>query len=131
MKRTTRLTRESSNAVSYIFSNWKLLLLLLLFTAGVMSGAVTIKSMSNDTVNSFKDIFYNYITARSTQSVIKTFGTSFLMSFAYALCAFAAGLCAVGLPIIVTIPFFNGLGLGMLCGYLYGSAGLKGIGSCL
>lgn len=115
-----------------ILSGWKLILLTAFFTAGMAFGAVLVKSSADhEWLEHLLDLLREYSLLRSTQSLFTTMCNSMLANLLYLVIAFAAGLCAVGLPLLMLLPFIRGLGLGAVFGYLYSVQALAGVGYCL
>ena len=111
--------------------NWKVLIMLILFTVGMVLGAVIIKNNNNAVISAFTDIFKTYITARKSQSIMANFLNSLSVNSIFLLSAFVLGLCAVGIPLISVLPVIKGLGMGMLSGYMYSKFALSGLGYCV
>ncbi len=115
-----------------ILSGWKLILLTAFFTAGMAFGAVLVKSSADhEWLEKLLDLLQEYSLLRSTQSLFATICNSMLANMLYLAGAFAAGLCAIGLPLLMLLPFIRGLGLGAVFGYLYSAQSLAGVGYCL
>ena len=111
--------------------NWKLLILASLFIAGMVFGAAAAKTSNGELIHKLTETFINYTQLRITQGIFANFCNSLISVFVYLIIVYVSGLCAVGIPFISAVPFFRGLGLGMICGYLYKTYELTGIGYCL
>lgn len=133
-KTSRRLAATSRKTMEGISSNWRLLLLLFLFTAGMVAGASYLRS-GQETENSYApkilELLENYRTARATQSMLATFSNSMLSSALLLLLSYTCGLCAIGMPVICSIPIVKGIGTGLISGYFYSQFTLKGLGYSL
>lgn len=115
-----------------IASGWKLILLTALFTAGMAFGAVLVKSSADhEWLEKMLNLLQEYSTMRSSQSLFATMCNSLFANLIYLAVAFTAGLCAMGLPFLMLLPFIRGLGMGAVFGYLYSTKALMGVGYCL
>lgn len=110
---------------------WKLVTLISIFMAGMIIGAISAKHTDNDINARLVTMFSDFAMIRHTQSIFETFCNSFAVYFAFLFVAFASGLCAIGIPIIATIPLIRGIGIGMVSGYLYSTYALSGAGYCI
>ncbi|MCL2509029.1 MAG: stage II sporulation protein M [Oscillospiraceae bacterium] len=118
----------SRNFFESLASNRRVLLLTLIFAAGMLIGAGVVRSNADSLIVKLLTLFNNYREVKEAQSIIVNFCNSFINSFIYLLVVYCAGLCAVGTPLIYAVPMIRGLGLGIISGYLYNAYALKGVG---
>lgn len=105
-------------------------LLLGLFLFGMIYGVLLIRG--GDGVSGQLDFLVSeYTLELQNQGLLRSFVSSFGSVFSFVLTAYLLGFCAIGLPLILVIPFFKGLGLGAFMGYLYVTQGFQGVGYCL
>lgn len=124
--------KEYGNGViTSLKKNRRILIMMLLFAAGMIIGAVSLKRADSYLSGAFSDMFSVYIRSRCSQSLGMNFINSLALNAAFMLAAFVFGLCAVGLPLICILPIIRGVGIGMLSGYLYSNFALRGLGYCV
>ncbi|NMP38161.1 MAG: hypothetical protein GX051_08630 [Clostridiales bacterium] len=126
-----RISNTAKGFLKGAADNWKLLVLASLFIAGMVFGAAAAKTSGSELIQKLTLTFINYTKLRITQGMFANFCNSFISVIVYLIAVFISGLCAVGLPFIGAVPLFRGLGLGLMCGYLYRAYELTGIGYCL
>lgn len=129
--RTNNLQEAASRTLKDIFANWQLLLLLALFTIGMVCGAALLQNESFPYTQQIVTIAENYREAKETLALFTTFCNALLSACVYILVAYFSGLCALGIPFTLAVPFIKGLGLGVISGYFYSTFALKGLGYCL
>lgn len=110
--------------------NASLFLTLLIFFLGMIYGVLLCRG-GEDVYDSLQFLVGEYSRGMPQQSILQTFLYSFGSVFFFLLVAYLLGFCSIGLPLILLIPLFQGLGLGSFMGYLYFTQGLHGIGYCL
>ena len=99
-----------------------------LFFLGMVYGVLLFKSGS---ISGWLQFFVGEYTAGlSRQSVLQSFTSAFGAAFLFLLAPYLLGYSAVGIPFVLLIPFFKGLGLGGFMAYLYIGQGLRGFGYC-
>lgn len=124
--------KEYGNGViTSLKKNRRILIMMLLFAAGMIIGAVSLKRADSYLSGAFSDMFSVYIRSKSSQSLGMNFINSLAVNAAFMLAVFVFGLCAVGLPLICILPIIRGVGIGILSGYLYSNFALRGLGYCV
>ena len=124
--------KEYGNGViTSLKKNRRILIMMLLFAAGMIIGAVSLKRADSYLSGAFSDMFSVYIRSKGSQSLGMNFINSLAVNAAFMLAVFVFGLCAVGLPLICILPIIRGVGIGMLSGYLYSNFALRGLGYCV
>lgn len=99
-----------------------------LFLAGVLVGALFLKTVNTETLKSLSVLVEKFAAARGEQDMLSTFISSFTSTALMLGVLFICGFCAVAQPLIVLLPFFRGLGFGYQAGYLYAQNGFMGMG---
>ena len=123
--------KEYGNGViTSLKKNRRILIMMLLFAAGMIIGALSLKKADSYLSGAFSDMFSVYIRSKSSQSLGMNFINSLAVNAAFMLAVFVFGLCAVGLPLICILPIIRGVGIGML-DYLYSNCALRGLGYCV
>ncbi len=119
----TRLYEYSTQ----IIRNWRVMLLLVIFASGVMFGA---KLASGGSGAGFASYAEEYIEKRTESSVLTVFLRSFFLNSGIIAAGMISGLCAVGMPLICILPCIKGISAGLICGYMYRTFAIKGLGYC-
>ncbi len=130
-KRTNFNNKYLSHYLNIIVENRRNLIMVALFTVGMLLGATIIKDGSSPFTAKLIELFDRYRELRSQQSVFSNFCGSMLTSIVFMSVTFILGLCAIGTPFIGCIPLIRGLGLGMISGHLYSAYALSGLGYSL
>lgn len=107
--------------------NWELVLLALVFLAGMAVGAVYARNADTQALERMDFLFAGNFKARLTASFLSIFTASFASAFLFVFACFLCGLSMWGVLLIPFIPFFRGFGLGLTSGYLYAAYGGLGI----
>ena len=93
--------KEYGNGViTSLKKNRRILIMMLLFAAGMIIGAVSLKRADSYLSGAFSDMFSVYIRSKGSQSLGMNFINSLAVNAAIMLAVFVFGLCAVGLPLI-------------------------------
>lgn len=128
IKATSEYTRKSS---AILKKNWKILMLLILFTLGMLLGTYLVKQDNKFVLELLPNLFKNYINSKECGSIAVNFISSLSVNFFFLIFSFILGLCVIGIPFIAMIPFLKGVGIGMLCGYMYLKYTFGGLGYCV
>ena len=94
-------------AIKEIFENSRLIVLVLLFASGIIAGALAVK---NDVglISETEELIMDFAMQKAGQGVLQNFKYSILI-----------------------VPFFKGLGMGAVSGYLYSAYKFMGLGYSL
>lgn len=113
-----------------ILKNRSILLyaLMILFSFGMIYGALLVKYDSSDVIEGVSIITNGYKSIQAEQPIFKTFINTFCASMLLVIVPYLCGYSAIGQIGALLLPFFHGLGLGCTLGYLYQNYGFKGIG---
>lgn len=125
-----RMTQQKIRSGRDPISKPNLLLIVLatLFISGLVIGALCVRTAGNDILDKMLRMFQNYAQVRSQQSLFQNFGSSFIAGIFCILSLYLLGLTAWGAPVILCIPVFDGMGIGMTSGALYTDYGWAGFG---
>ncbi|MDR0884071.1 MAG: hypothetical protein LBN05_05655 [Oscillospiraceae bacterium] len=125
-RRRADIGRYISDTLHTAVENRRLLLLWGLFAAGMLVGA-RLSRGEGAVAAQCAALFDVWLDARAAQDFMRVFISALLTAATYQLVAMLLGLSAVGLPLIGCIPLVRGLGMGVLCGILYVTFGLRGL----
>ena len=124
--------KEYGNGViTSLKKNRRILIMMLLFAAGMIIGALSLKKADSYLSGAFSDMFSVYIRSKSSQSLGMNFINSLAVNASCMLAGLVVGLGAFGLPLIWILCRRRCVGMGMLCGYLYSNFALRGLGYCV
>lgn len=114
---------------TFVADNQLLLLFLSLLLIGTAGGSAlldTVGTQNGETLS-----LKLSAVAPSFHPILSAWAQSMLMPTVLVITLFLAGLTAFGVPVIVAVPLFLGLGIGMTQGFYY-AQGLSGMGlACL
>ena len=110
--------------------NWLLFLLIGLFFVGLLLGSLSVKKGDNLISDYVIKFYTSYLTDKSSFSLPMIFISSFFLSATSVIVSFFTGLCALGVPFVICVPFISGNIIGIISGYLYETYLLKGLGYC-
>ena len=110
--------------------NWLLFLLIGLFFIGLLLGSLSVKNGANLISDYVIKFYTSYLTDKSSFSLPMIFISSFFLSSTSVIISFFTGLCALGVPFIICVPFASGSIIGIISGFLYETYLLKGLGYC-
>ena len=115
------------NFFEWLKKNATLLLFAMLILIGMAIGSTFRGSFSN-----ISYLFQSFILDKqSGASYFQMFSSSFSIISILLLVTYLLGLSSFGLPVILAIPIFRGIGLGMSIGTVYNQFGLVGISACV
>ncbi len=121
---------RATDLIKTIRENGLILILLVIFTSGIIFGTTVIKNNSL-VVDRAVSLISDYVTLRGNQSVFECACNSFVSNLLFLIVLYIFGLCAVGLPVIMSAPFIKGAGLGLISAFFYTTYGLNGLGHCI
>ena len=108
------------------FENYRIFLLIVMFAVGLISGASLISSEFEITsklsllIDSFNKI-------RAEQGIVANFCNSLTVNMIFISINLFLAFSLIGNPIILCLPYFKGIGIGVISGYLYNAYKLLGI----
>lgn len=109
-------------------ANGLLIVLTTLFISGLVVGALCVRTAGGEVLGKMAQLFQNYTQVRAQQSMFQNFSNSFIAGAIGILLLYLLGLTAWGTPLILCIPAFEGMGIGMTSGTLYADYGWPGFG---
>ena len=110
--------------------NWIMLILVTLFFIGLIFGSFSVKNNNSFLTSIITELYSAYLSQKDTFSSVIIFMYTFLLSMTAVVISFFTGLCALGIPFIVLVPFVSGAVIGTISGFVYETYLLKGLGYC-
>jgi len=122
-----RMNRQWINrTTAYLSENIRFVVLSLILLLGILVGALLIRnSLLTDSFDPLT-LVSRYIDARSAGGIVGVYFQSFFSSFIYLVILYFSGLFLFGIVPCMLIPWMRGLGIGVICGYLYSVHGMQG-----
>lgn len=114
--------------IKEIFENSRLYLLLAFFICGVLIGSIAIKNTDSIIINEIRSIVDSYKALRMQEGLTNSFLFSLTINLVFVILSVFLGFSLIGYPLIMWIPFARGLGIGVVCGYLYSEFKFAGLG---
>jgi len=105
----------------------RLLLLALLFLLGTACGALAAVRIGGEDASLAKGALRIYLQTHPTLSMQDRFMQTMLPNLALLGVVFFSGFCAVAEPILLFLPFFKGLGFGMITSFLLQQSGISAV----
>lgn len=113
-----------------MLANSRIYILSAIFAAGIIIGASTVKS-DLFVVEKLVSLIDSYTLLKSGQGIIYNFCNSLSISGLFIGAGLFLGFSLIGYPFIMWLPLLRGMGLGVVCGYLYSTYKLIGLGYSL
>ncbi len=107
------------------------IILFSLFLCGIIIGAFVIKNCNDDVKNAFCTLLRNYISAKSDCGFLACFSGTVVFLVLFVVVVFLLGMCAVGTPLVWSVPIIFGLICSGYVSLMLISYGLKGILYCV
>lgn len=120
----------NGKALSKIFENSKIYFLSAMLISGIIIGASVIKN-SSELSSMVSEIAEEFVKARDGKGIIGNFIDSLKVSISFNAATVFMGFSLIGYPLIIWLPFFRGLGLGAVTGYMYSIYKISGLGYCV
>lgn len=119
----------NGKVIKKMLENSRIYFFAALFAAGIFLGAFLLKS---DTYLSTKIISLaeQFSFSRNQQGITDNFIDSLAVNLLFNGLSLFLAFSLVGYPLLIWMPFFRGMGLGALSGYLYSAYKLMGLGYC-
>lgn len=117
----------NGKAIKKLLENSKIYFLSAFFAIGIIIGASAIKGDSV-IISKIDELIDSYTLIKSGQGIVENFSNSLAVSGAFIFVNAFLGFSLIGYPFIIWLPFFRGLGLGAVSGYLYSVYKLTGLG---
>ncbi len=109
------------------FENSGIYFLIIMFIIGLLSGASAINS-DIEITNNVSSLIAEYTKVRAEQGIVNNFCNSLTVNAIFICFNIFLGFSLIGYPFLICLPFFKGLGTGLVCGYLYYTYKLIGFG---
>lgn len=119
----------NGKSIKKLFENSRTILLGIMFSAGILFGAMSVNSGSIIAENAGK-FAETYILNKSGQGITDNFFNSLISNLVFMVSNLFLSFSLVGYPLLFSVPYLKGLGTGILCGYLYSVYGFSGFGYC-
>ncbi len=126
------MSRSKSNYKVYngkkikeLFKNSRVFMLTLLFAIGIIIGAMCTET------NIIKELnihIKSYMITKAGQGILELFCNSMISNIVFMGLTVFLAFSLIGYPLIIWIPFLKGLGLGVVCGFMYVNYKLSGFG---
>lgn len=130
MKASTLNIHSLHQKAKSFYSNRNIIILVLLFLAGLIYGAFAVKSQNSFLYSKIMPLYMSYVKSKSNLSDLNIFFTTLLLNSSIIVSAYFTGLCAIGIPFVAMLPAVSGIFIGSVSGYIYQTYMLKGLGYC-
>lgn len=111
--------------------DYETIILFTLFLCGVILGVLIIKNGSDELNNFIGSCISNYISAKNTCGYLMCFSGLLAVLLLFLFLDFLFGLCAVGTPMVWSVPIFFGITCGCCVSSMFNIYGLKGLLYCV
>ncbi len=120
----------NGKAIKKMLEDSRIYFLTALFIIGLVSGVTAVKNNSilNEKISLLIDSFS---ILKSEQGIVQNFINSICISGIFMLINTFFGFSLIGYPFLIFLPLLRGMGIGAVCGYLYGTYKLLGLGYCV
>lgn len=120
----------NGKSLKNLFEHSRTLMLTVLFSAGIIVGAVMLdkEAFISDKIQGFIN---DALLIKSGQGISDIFFNSLLSNGIFLAINLFLAFSLIGYPLIIWIPFLKGLGTGAVIGYLYSLYGFSGFGYCV
>lgn len=116
------------NLSDWLAEQQALIILVILLTAGVISGSLYTIKENESFLTVISKLFKECYIVRTESSFLQLFFRSLQSELLFFIPAFLFGTCALGAPAVFSVSFLRGLGLGILTSVIYQNYGLTGLG---
>lgn len=123
MNRIRQITLTKTR--TFFQENWKVLLLFCLLLIGIFIGAGQVASGSSK--DQIRLLSESYSAAREGKAFFSVFISSLASALPFVFFVLISGFSLIGMPFILVVPMFYGLGYGVVSGYIYAENGLQGL----
>lgn len=117
----------NGKSIKKILENSRIYFMTAFFALGMLIGA---SSLNNESIlfEKTSQIIESYTLLKSDQGILMNFCNSLTVSAVFVFINLFLGFSMIGYPLLLFLPFLRGLGIGMVCGYLYSAFKLTGLG---
>lgn len=120
----------NGKAIKKLFENSRIYFLSALFAIGIIIGAISINKESA-LIEKLTSLIDSYYILKAEQGIASNFYNSLTVSAMFFASNLFLGFSLVGYPFIMWLPLLKGMGIGSVCGYLYSTYKLSGLGYSL
>lgn len=110
-----------------MFENSRIYFMAIFFASGIIIGAATLSNAS-EFQREILGLIDSYTVLKSEQSILSNFCNSLAVGTAFIALNIFLAFSLIGYPFIMLLPFFRGMGMGIVCGFLYSAYKLTGLG---
>lgn len=117
----------NGKSIKKVLENSRIYFMTAFFAVGMIIGA---SSLNNESIlfEKTSQIIESYTLLKSDQGILMNFCNSLTVSAVFVFINLFLGFSMIGYPLLLFLPFLRGLGIGMVCGYLYSAFKLTGLG---
>ena len=112
----------------YAKKNNVLIMLAVIFIAGVAAGTFMARAAGGETMSAVFRMVHGFMENRREMELLRGVVYTSASSLAFVAVLFVCGFCAVSQPVVIFIPFLRGLGFGVSSAALYMSYGMSAAG---
>lgn len=131
MRKSKKYKVYNGRILKEAIENSRIYILIILFIIGIIIGANSIRNTDSSLINQLRNIVDAYKNMRQVQEFSLNFIYSFVINSAFCACSCFLGFSLIGFPFIMWLPIIRGMSVGAVCGYLYSTHKLSGIGFAL
>ena len=117
----------NGKVIKSIIENSRIYFLAAFFAFGVIIGSAIIKS-DLAVASKISVLVDSYTDLKAGQGIVEIFCNSFSVGAIFIGASVFLGFSLIGYPLIIWLPFLRGMGFGAVCGYLYSTYRLAGLG---
>lgn len=121
----------SGKVLGELVRRYRAVIMLAILVSGLLCGALIIRNGTGAVIERLTILIDSYKSVRIEQGIVANFCNSLLSGMLFLICSVFLGFSAIGTPLLIFLPFIRGTGLGMICGYMYSTYKLTGLGYCL
>lgn len=110
-----------------VTDNYRIIVILIIFGLGIIYSLLSYQT-AHSGESSLLSILAKQYEIKADQTFTDAFYNALLNNGIYFLTVFLFGLCAIGLPVIICVPFIYGMTCGFQITYLYMTYQARGIG---
>lgn len=120
----------NGKVIKQMLENSRIYFLTAFFAVGIIIGAVVI-NRNSDIIEKLSNLIDSYTVLKSGQGIMANFCNSLSVGALFLATGIFFAFSLLGYPIIMCLPFLRGMGMGIVCGYLYSVYKLTGLGYSL
>lgn len=121
-----RIIRTSAFKNGFFLNDRFFIVLFVLFSVGLLIGSAAAGAGATDETSVLTRIFTTYFREKAAQNFLTLLLSTFFSNLLTLAIAYALGVCAVGAPLLYLLPVWDGIGRGLIFGFLYLKLGFFG-----